>query len=105
MIKILSWNSKGLGHPSKSNALKDLINQEKPTIVLLQETKQRQPKMNKIIEQHKCYKGCICDSRESSGGIATLWLQDEWNSAAEIVEQHWLKIVLQNIISSQQIVI
>ena len=70
----------GLGHPYKSNALKDIINQEKPTIVLLQETKQRQPDMNKIIEQRKRYKGFICDSRGASGGIATLWLQDEWNS-------------------------
>ena len=42
--------------------------------------------MNKIIEQHKRYKGCICDSKGALGGIATLWLQDEWNNTAEMVE-------------------
>lgn len=40
MMKVLSWNNRGLGHPSKANALKDLRNQEKPEIVLVQEIKQ-----------------------------------------------------------------
>lgn len=56
MIKILSWNSKGRGHPSKTNALKDLINQEQPSIILLQETKQRELEIDKIIDCHKRYK-------------------------------------------------
>ena len=105
MIKILSWNSRGLGHPSKSNALKDLIAQEKPSIILIQETKQREPEINKIIERHKCYKGSICEARGASGGITSIWNQDEWNSEADLIEQHWIKIVLRNNISKQQIVI
>eukprot|EP00253_Pinus_taeda_P017174 PITA_17174 len=105
MIKIISWNSRGLGHPSKTNALKDIINQEKPSIILLQETNQRESEINKNIDCHKRYKGCICEARGTSGGITTIWSQEEWNSEAEIIEQHWIKTVLRNNMSKQQIVI
>eukprot|EP00253_Pinus_taeda_P017097 PITA_17097 len=105
MIKILSWNSRGLGHPSKINALKDLIAQEKPSIILLQETKQRESEINKIIGKYKDYKGSICKARGASGGITTIWNQNDWRSEAELIDQHWIKTVLQNSISNQQIVI
>jgi len=39
MTKILSWNNRGLGHPSKFLALGDLIYNEKQEIILIQETK------------------------------------------------------------------
>lgn len=39
MMKVLSWHSRGLGHPSKIVALKDLIAHEKAGILMLQETK------------------------------------------------------------------
>jgi len=50
MMKILSWNIRGLGHPSKVAALRDLIISEKPGIIMLQETKQNHKGMNKVIE-------------------------------------------------------
>jgi len=53
MIKILSWNSRGLGHPSKVVALRDLIISEKPGIIMLQEIKQNHKKMSKVIEQQR----------------------------------------------------
>ena len=105
MIKILSWNSRGLRHPSKTNALKDLIIQEHPSIILLQETKQKESEINKIIDRHKRYKGCTCEARGVSGGITTIWSQEEWNSEAEVIEQHWVKTMLRNNMSKQQIVI
>eukprot|EP00253_Pinus_taeda_P032306 PITA_32306 len=49
-MKILSWNSRGLGHPSKIVALKDRIIHEKPKILLLQETKQGHQEMKGIID-------------------------------------------------------
>lgn len=105
MIKILSWNSRGLGHPSKTNSLKDLIAQEKPSIILSHETKQREPEINKIIESYKCYKGSICEARGASCGITTIWNQNEWNSEVDLIEKNWIKTVLRNNISKQQIVI
>ena len=68
MMKVLSWNSRGLGHPSKVVALRDLIHNEKLDIMLIQETKQDQHEMRRIIDQQKQYIGCISDSRGASGG-------------------------------------
>lgn len=72
MMKILSWNSRGLGHPSKITTLRDLIHNEKPEIMLIQETKQDQQEMRRIIDQQKQYLGCTSDSRGTSGGIVTI---------------------------------
>ena len=105
MIKILSWNNRGLGHPTKINSLTDLIVQEKPSIILLQETMQRESEISKIIGKYKNYRGSICEARGASGGITTIWNQNDWQCESEIVEQHWIKTVLKNNNSQQQIVI
>ena len=67
MMKILSWNIRGLGNPSKVAALRDLIISKKPTIIMLQETKQNHKKMNKFIEQQRQYRGSISEARGASG--------------------------------------
>jgi len=72
MMKILSWNSRALGHPSKVLSLRELIHSENPGILLIEETKQDQQEMRAIIDQQKQYKGCTSASRGASGGIATL---------------------------------
>ena len=36
---VLSWNCRALGSKSKEESLRDLIRVEKPTIILIQETK------------------------------------------------------------------
>jgi len=36
---VISWNCRALGRKSKEDALRDLIRVEKPTIILIQETK------------------------------------------------------------------
>lgn len=53
MMKLLSWNSRGMGHPSKLAALRDLLQTERPDIILLQETKQSQSEMQKIVDAQK----------------------------------------------------
>lgn len=61
--------------------------------------------MNKIIAQHKQYKGCVCESRGASGGIASLWNQNTWSITTETTNQHWIKTVLESTSNNQQIVI
>jgi len=53
MMKKLSWNIRGLGHPSKVAALRDLIISKNSGIIMLQETKQNHKEMNKFIEQQR----------------------------------------------------
>ena len=96
MMKVVSLNSRGLGHPSKTKALRDLINQEKPEIILLQETKQGETNTRKIISKEKQYDGTLSKSRGASGGLATLWSTNTWQPKGTTVNQNWLKIVLEN---------
>jgi len=87
MMKILSSNITGLGHPSKVAALRDLIISEKPGIIMLQETKQNHKEMSKVIEQQRQYRGSITEARGASGGIATIWNQGIWNCISETINQ------------------
>ena len=101
----MSWNSKGLGHPSKIAALRDLINQEKPKIILLQETKQGDLEMKEVLEKMKHYGGTLSESRGASGGLATLWQHSIWTHKATTATQNWIKVTLENCIDHKLIIV
>lgn len=105
MMKILSWNCRGLGHPSKLNALRDLIHNEKPEIILIQETKQEQSEMNRIINQQKQYSGNISEARGASGGIATIWDSNEWICNSTDTHQNWIRTTLDSRTGGQSVII
>jgi len=96
MIKVLSWNNRGLGYPSKITALRDLIQTERPEIVLIQETKQDQIETNKIINQQKHFHGCASEARGASGGILTMWDNNAWICESTRVHQHWIQVKLES---------
>ena len=96
MMKILSWNSRGLGHPSKLAALKYLIHSENPEIVLIQETKQDQSEMSRVISQQKHFNGCASEVRGASGGILTIWDRNKWICDSTSVHQNWIRITLES---------
>ena len=105
MMKMLSWNSRVLGHPSKVLALRDLIHSEKPDIILIQETKLEQQEIRGIIDQQKQYKGCTSDSRGSSGGIATLWDHNKWTYVSVNLQQHWIRTTFDSRTNDQTVII
>ena len=78
MMKVLSWNSRGLVNPSKTTALRELLNQEKPEIILLKQTKQGDLEMKAIMDKMKQYGGTLSKSRGASSGLATLWNHNIW---------------------------
>eukprot|EP00253_Pinus_taeda_P016434 PITA_16434 len=82
-----------MGHPSKSTALKDLQN-ERPEILLIQETKQNQNEMQKIVGAHQNFSGASSSSRGASGGITTMWNNQYWDCKSTIFNQNWLRINL-----------
>lgn len=88
---MLSWNSRGLGHPSKIATLKELIQSEKPEIILIQETKQDQSEINSIIKQQKHYNGCASEARGASGGILTMWDNSKWSCNFVKIHQSTLR--------------
>eukprot|EP00253_Pinus_taeda_P010539 PITA_10539 len=91
MMKLLSWNSRGMGHPSKTTALRDLLHNERPEILLIQETKKNQNEMQKIIDAQRHFSGVISSSRGASGGIVTMWNNQNWDCNSTIYNQNWIR--------------
>eukprot|EP00253_Pinus_taeda_P021469 PITA_21469 len=105
MMKILSWNSRGLGHPSKLVSLKDLIHSENPEIMLIQETKKDQSEMSKVISQQKRFCGSISEARGASGGIATLWDSNKWMCSSNNSQQSWIQTALESRTGGQSVTV
>jgi len=73
-MKLISWNVRGLNSPSKHRMLKNLIQQEKPTLVFLQETKSNNTVIERIL--NKVWSGCrsvSVDALGASRGLAITW--------------------------------
>ena len=73
-MKLISWNVRGLNSPSKHRMIKNWIQQEKPTIVFLQETKSSTDAIERI--RGKVWAGSSAisvDAAGASGGLAILW--------------------------------
>ena len=73
-MKLISWNVRGHNNPSKHRMIKHLIQQEKPTIFFLQETKSTTDAIERI--RGKVWAGSRAisvDASGASGGLAILW--------------------------------
>eukprot|EP00253_Pinus_taeda_P011971 PITA_11971 len=73
-MKLISWNVRGLNSPAKHRMLKNMIQQEKPSLVFVQETKGNNVVLEKILK--KVWTGCrlvSVDASGTSGGLAILW--------------------------------
>lgn len=72
-MKLISWNIRELNGPRKGRLLKNMIMQEKPQILLLQETKCNSIVLEKMAE--KAWPGgmvTIVDAQGASGGLPIL---------------------------------
>jgi len=73
-MKLISWNIRGLNSPRKGRLLKNMLMQEKPNILFLQETKCNMTVLEKIVA--KAWPGELVtavDAQGASGGLAILW--------------------------------
>jgi hypothetical protein len=71
---MVSWNSRGLGSRFKEDALRDLIRDEKPSMVLIEKTKLEEKEMLVVGKKHwKNSVGITISAREASRGVYTLW--------------------------------
>ncbi|KAK1382242.1 Endonuclease/exonuclease/phosphatase family protein [Heracleum sosnowskyi] len=72
-MNVLSWNCRGVGLPSSIRFLKDVIRQERPSVIFLCETKDNKGKMESLRRALQ-FDGLISvDSQGKSGGLALLW--------------------------------
>jgi exonuclease III len=73
-MKVVSWNCRGMGSKEKKEDLGKLLHIERPSILLIQETKVREYEF--IQEMQRIWrksKGMAISARGASGGLCTLW--------------------------------
>ena len=73
-MKLISWNVRGLNSPAKHKMLKNMVQQDKPSIVYLQETKCNSISLEKIL--NKTWPGSrsvSVDASGASGGLTIIW--------------------------------
>eukprot|EP00253_Pinus_taeda_P029733 PITA_29733 len=73
-MMLISWNITGLNGPGKCKLIKNMIKQEKPQIIFLQETKCKSISLDRIAT--KVWPGSLAttvDSYGASGGLAIIW--------------------------------
>ncbi|KAF5449841.1 hypothetical protein F2P56_030246 [Juglans regia] len=75
-MKILCWNSSGLGNPQGIRALRDLITREDPDLVFLQETKMRAQAMTTCKYKFGFVNCFFVDCVGRSGGLSLLWKRE-----------------------------
>eukprot|EP00253_Pinus_taeda_P023152 PITA_23152 len=94
-MNIVSQNCRGLGNPSKIEAVKDLMKAEPSDILLLQETKIEGHALLEISSSKWNKKaGKAVSSRGTSGGLATLWNDDLFQLENHKEMQHWIQTEL-----------
>ena len=88
---IVSWNYRGLGNPSKAEAVKDLLKIDPPEMLLLQESKIEGDTLLEINNQ-KWKKNArkSISTRGSSGGLATLSEKEKFHIESSFETQHWI---------------
>ena len=76
-MRLISWNCRGLGNPSKAEAVKDLLKIEPSDILMFQETKIEGKALLDISKKKwKKSTGRAVSSRGTYRGLATLWAED-----------------------------
>ncbi|KAF5458321.1 hypothetical protein F2P56_022356 [Juglans regia] len=75
-MKIMSWNSRGLGNPREVRALRDLVWREDPNIVFVMETRSVYSRMEilKVQLGFPCF--LTVGSIGRSGGLCLFWRQE-----------------------------
>ena len=88
-MHIVSWNYKGLGNPIKAEAVKYLMRMVSSEIILLQETKIEE-KALLLLSKTKWKFNLSKDvsARGTSGGLATLWCDENFQLKRSFVTQH-----------------
>lgn len=104
MLRLVSWNCRGLGNPCKIEAVKDLQKIDMPDLLLLQETKLDDNTVLAIgNEKWKKNTGYAISARGAFGGLSTLWTADKSHLHNSFATQHWIYTELTHIQSNKHI--
>eukprot|EP00253_Pinus_taeda_P009427 PITA_09427 len=82
-----SWNIRGLNNKGKQRYLKDRLRKDKPSIMIIQETKMNQQQIKEILEKSKSkYDVMAQDEDGPTGGLAVLW------NTEEVIFENWISL-------------
>ena len=96
MMKIVSWNCRGMGSKVKEEATIILIRREAPDILLIQETKMEDNEFLQISKKFwKGSSGQAVSARGASGKLGSLWNPLKYRLVTELHNTHWLFLKLQ----------
>jgi exonuclease III len=101
-MKVVSWNCRGMGKQRKKEDLGKLIHSEKPSILLIQETKLRDTEI--LLEMQKNWKkskGSTISARGASGGLCTLWNSELFLLDEIFQETNWIMVKLIHLASGK----
>lgn len=87
-MQVVSWNCRGLGNISKADSVKDLLKIATADILLLQETKIEEASLLLSKSKWSLKSGKVVSARGTSGGLATLWSDDNFQLNRWHVTQH-----------------
>ncbi|CAH9143761.1 unnamed protein product [Cuscuta epithymum] len=75
-MSILSWNCRGLGNAATVQSVVDIVQQHRPSILFLMETKVRCQRAKEVIRAQGFIHSCGADSAGQSGGLVLGWTDD-----------------------------
>ena len=93
---LVSWNCRGMGSSLKLKAIKDLLKQEQPDFLLIQETKITEQDFHQQIQHFKNFIGLSIGSEGASGGIGTIWNKNKWDIINSQLCNWWIRTDLKN---------
>ena len=103
-MQINSWNCRGLENPLKAKAIKDLLKMNPSDILVLQETKIEDEALLSISRNKKDKKvGIVVSARGTSGGLATLWSEENFLLQSSHSTHHWIFSKLRHLLSKTTI--
>lgn len=72
-MKFLCWNCQGLSSPLTVHALKTLVVKEKPDVIFLMETKNREQVISRVQRRIHFSQSYIINPEGKAGGLTLLW--------------------------------
>lgn len=84
---VTSWNIRGLNSKGKQRYLKERVKKDKPSIMIIQETKMEWQQLVGTIQKLKLgYEVMALDAVETAGGLEILW------NPEEIIFESWYSL-------------
>lgn len=84
---ITRWNIRGLNSKGKQRYLKERVRKDKPSIMMIQETKMNHQQIQEILEKSRSkYEVMAQDAVGSAGGLTILW------NTEEVIFENWISL-------------